>query len=525
MSVTPYWDGVLDGLSTVAAERPSNLSGLAKCPELAPFAIRCRPLIAKSYIQASRIDDSSEILHVVAWLHHVDGREERSDLRRQLIAEATGDAEIPLLEEFLRDLPADEVFQILESLSDATQGFSRESVRKVVADYVCERFPSETIRWGTETSNWSIAVPDIVSEAFATSFEGDQHILTCNWGSLFRRCEMWSAFVERVASKHLPQWFIRRAADDPSVLEPFVDAAPFSPRAVRALETIGSECEYLPIARSTFAESLLRSLMDLPVRSVYLDKTFSSAIIEHIAGNIEEAAFTSLYSLTSATEWCDGVSADRVHDLLMSFSDEPSWQRTWTTITLHPASLFHRVASRLPQMVSGLLRSYRAQWSTQAADHWSRLLERTRQDFPGESSLKLTLDSLAFCFNHRGLPVGAVVFSSFPVVYNAVVMNNAVHLTDELFGYFDWDKAKKLRKDLIESYTSSVWPPEDLALIAARCQILRKVFNRLRRKWKGDSYLSHMLERLRNRGSDECFAVRRDLALMMEDPEFFEPWD
>ena len=117
------------------------------------------------------------------------------------------------------------------------------------------------------------------------------------------------------------------------------------------------------------------------------------------------------------------------------------------------------------------------------------------------------------------------MLTAFPPVYEAVMMNNATQITDELFGYFDWDKAKKLRKDVIESYTSSVWPPEDLAIIATHSDILRKVFSRLRRKWKGEEYLSRMVEGLRHRESDECLEVRRDLTSMMEDAEFFEPWD
>jgi hypothetical protein len=95
----------------------------------------------------------------------------------------------------------------------------------------------------------------------------------------------------------------------------------------------------------------------------------------------------------------------------------------------------------------------------------------------------------------------------------------------ELFGYFDWDKAKKLRKDVIEAYMSSCWPPEDLALTASKSQILRKVFNRLRKKWGGDGYLRSVAEGLRRRNTPEMLAILGDLSGMMNDPDFFEPWD
>jgi hypothetical protein len=188
-----------------------------------------------------------------------------------------------------------------------------------------------------------------------------------------------------------------------------------------------------------------------------------------------------------------------------------------------PQPLFQKVVEH--HLIAGFTGSHRAVWTNEVAESWRAILLRSCEEHRHEKSLRLLMESTAFCLHNPRLPVGAVVSFTFPVVYEAVVSNRAPSITDEMFGYFEWDKAKKLRKDLIAAYVSSCWPPEDLAWIAAKCQILRKVFNRLRRKWNSDEYIQQMVEGLKCGNTTESLALWQDLSTMMNDSDFFEPWD
>ena len=233
------------------------LLDLGRYPELASFAVRAVPNVARSYLQATSDDRQTRIGQVVEWIHRAEDQSERRHIRVALLHEAHNVVDIPLLEELLRDLQEDEVGDALASLLEATQGFANASVRSVLSDYICERFPSQTIRWGADlpllTGGY---VPEVLATAFAPTNEGCDEILRLNWKSAERRCEIWSAFVNRLASNHLPQWFTRRAADDPAVIEPFVGMTTLSTRAISALETIANQCDYIPIARSTAPKTL-----------------------------------------------------------------------------------------------------------------------------------------------------------------------------------------------------------------------------------------------------------------------------
>jgi hypothetical protein len=227
--------------------------------------------------------------------------------------------------------------------------------------------------------------------------------------------------------------------------------------------------------------------------------------------------------LAPCEQWCDQINGSHVHDLLVFTSDRDAWQRSWSTLSLLPRILFGKVAGT--HIVSDYTRSFRSYWTEEVSSAWACCLARAKEALSREASLRLHMLSMSFCLNNPKLPLGPVICEAFPLVYEAVSAGNASHVTDEMFRYFDWDKAKKLRKDAIDAYVCSIWPPEDLALIAAKCRILRKVIHRLQRKWGGDQYIRKVLEGLHRLPSPEAVSVRLEVSAAINDPDFFEPWD
>jgi len=519
-----FWEGVRDGIRIAAEIYPRSIEGLDRCPEIASFVIREAPGVARFYLNSNPDRREESILQVVEWVHRVEREEDRHRLRRELFPETTDDPSVPLLEELLRDLSNVDVPATLDTLAESTQGFARTSIRRVVSDFVCQRFPLESIQWGMR-SRWlqSRFVPDVVAEAFVLSLEGIDQILSVDWMTPDDRCEIWSAFVERAAKKQLPQWFVRRAADDVIVIEPFARCENWSPRITRALAVMGEQCEYIPMVRSNNLAEFSQKLARTSLSERFIPKTVDSAIKEHLAGTVSEEQVIDALKLPACEKWCEQVPTSRIHDLLLSSSDRDAWQRAWSTLSILPSTLFQRVAGH--RIIEAFIRSYRALWSEGVADSWKQITRRAAEELPYENSLQLLMESAAFCLRNPRLPLSTVMLATFPPVYDAVVADRATQITDEMFGYFDWDKGKKLRKDLIECFMSSSWPPEYLALTASRCQILRKVFNRLRKKWGGDEYLKTVVEGLKSRDTQEALSVLRELSVIMDDPDFFEPWD
>jgi hypothetical protein len=519
-----FWQGVAEGLRIVAETHPDGLESLGRHPNIAMFVVRESPSIASAYLLVTRNRASESNSEVAEWVRHIERIEQRHRVRSELLPLVSDDANVPLLEELLRDISEAEVESILDVLAESTRGFARASLRRVVTDFISQRFPEETIRWGKRPGLLQAGqIADVVVEAFPLSTEGLERIQATDWKSHCDRCEVWSAFVERSASKQLPQWFVRRAGEDVAIIEPYSTCTPLSARAMRALRTIGDQCEYLPVVRSSLFDAFASQTELSGLADILAPKAIDSALVEHFSGRIDDNRLSFALSVKSCQELYEQVAGNHLHSLLISTNNRDDWERAWTTLSLLPNALFRKVASH--RIITDFARSYRAYWSESVARAWSSIVVRAHEELPYDAALRLHMESTAFCLNNPRLPVGQVVLAAFPLVYDAVAMAKAPLVTDEMFGYFDWDKAKRLRKNVIDSFVSSCWPPEDLAILASKCQILRKVIHRLQRKWGGDEYIRRILEGLRQCEAPEAVSVASEMSAIVHDPDFFEPWD
>lgn len=519
-----FWDGVRDGLAQVAVQNPGILSNLEQYPKLATFAVRVAPNIAKSYLVSAPEDRQLKIGYVVQWIHGIEGHEERKQLRKSLLATEFSELDFPLLAELLRDLRGEEVHEILYLLVRETNGFEHPLIRKLASEYVIERFPEESVVWAVGSRLTAMGnVPETLATAFPLTSEGLAEILRVDWKSNEDRCEIWSAFVNRLGSSNFPQWFSKLASDDSRIIEPFSGVALLSPRAMRALDIIAHNCDAIPIANSAFVEEFLAIVDGTDVGELFAEKIGLSAISEYLESGIEEPRLVALIHHRQVLGWLNNVSSLRIQSLLTSTCNPQSWQRAWRLLLLLPPTVFHRVISNRAIPVFCL--NYRAIWTSDVADNWVQIIERSCRELSHEDSMQLMIEALSFCINNPSLPVGEVVVSAFPEVYRAVTANHHSSVADEMFGYFDWDKGKKLRKAVIESYLNSNWPPEGLALLSFRSQILRKIFSRLRRRWDGERFLSRMAEGLKKHDAPDAASTYQELSSFMFDLDFFESWD
>lgn len=110
----------------------------------------------------------------------------------------------------------------------------------------------------------------------------------------------------------------------------------------------------------------------------------------------------------------------------------------------------------------------------------------------------------------RFSPVSGLLAALFPVAY--VELSHSSDVPDSLrfmFAYFDWDRCKTARKELIRAFISSNWAPGDFALIACKCQDASKIFKQMAKTRQGEQYLSRIMDNLYDLNSENRLFVKR----------------
>lgn len=103
----------------------------------------------------------------------------------------------------------------------------------------------------------------------------------------------------------------------------------------------------------------------------------------------------------------------------------------------------------------------------------------------------------------RRQPVSLMIAALFPTIYGELAKTDDVPDLLKFVPFFDWDRCKAARHELVEAFMSSTWKAGDLALTACRCGDVAKILKRVASSSGGEEYLTRIegdLERLDNNG-------------------------
>lgn len=101
--------------------------------------------------------------------------------------------------------------------------------------------------------------------------------------------------------------------------------------------------------------------------------------------------------------------------------------------------------------------------------------------------------------NARHRPVSLMISALFPIIYKELAKSNDLSERFNIFSFFDWDRCKTARNELVDAFMSSSWNPGDLALTASLCDEEFKILKRVAQSYGGEKYLYKIasdLERL-----------------------------
>jgi hypothetical protein len=264
------------------------------------------------------------------------------------------------------------------------------------------------------------------------------------------------------------------------------------------------------------------------------DRAIRSAITSFVSGHIGREQYQEWHSLQWATQWFSMVDTWDLRNLLVSqCHDYSRWSRAWSWLNQVPESIVQRDGLILGTLVESLISARRREWPWLIEDSkiWNSILEMSVREDDLSNHLRLCAYALEFCFRNRHFPLSQVVAYSFWPVYCEMLRTSVPSpFSQTVLGILrlvdlDWDKAKQLRKDLVNSFLDSSWPPGDLALAVKDVETLRKVFKRVIKKSNGDRYVSAIIADLHTRNDSEAKITADHWAELQRAPHFYEPWD
>ncbi|WP_407714693.1 hypothetical protein ACJJWD_00030 [Comamonas testosteroni] len=89
----------------------------------------------------------------------------------------------------------------------------------------------------------------------------------------------------------------------------------------------------------------------------------------------------------------------------------------------------------------------------------------------------------------EGWPVSAIVPATFPVVYGELAARDDAPVMLNFISFFDWDKCRVARTELIDAFKFSVWNIADLALTICLCPHEDRFLQRVVNGYRGNEFL------------------------------------
>lgn len=89
-------------------------------------------------------------------------------------------------------------------------------------------------------------------------------------------------------------------------------------------------------------------------------------------------------------------------------------------------------------------------------------------------------------------PISPLIALLFPAVYRELAKEDDVPDLLKIVPFFDWDRCKAARNELVYAFLSSSWPASDLALTACRCNDVGRILRRTAKSYDGENYVGRI---------------------------------
>jgi hypothetical protein len=98
----------------------------------------------------------------------------------------------------------------------------------------------------------------------------------------------------------------------------------------------------------------------------------------------------------------------------------------------------------------------------------------------------------------RNRPVSLMIAAAFPPIHREFAKSDDVPEFFKFIPFFDWDRCKAARHELVDAFMSSSWPPRDLALTACRTDEVVSIMRWVAKQHDGGAYIERIASDLGN---------------------------
>ncbi|WP_438834283.1 hypothetical protein ACPDZI_07885 [Aeromonas oralensis] len=144
-----------------------------------------------------------------------------------------------------------------------------------------------------------------------------------------------------------------------------------------------------------------------------------------------------------------------------------------------------------------------------AYDACARLMLEAETVVPRTILVDAASQLLPSLLRARDQPVSLLISALFPIIYQELATSHEVPELMRFFYFFDWDRCKTARNELVNAFmSSSYWKPGHLALTAFRCHDTVKIFKQIANTYNGDKYLVKIEGDLENFNEEEKVFIK-----------------
>ncbi|MEZ4447894.1 MAG: hypothetical protein R3B09_00355 [Nannocystaceae bacterium] len=522
--------GLMAGLHRLASKCPSELLEFVGGGPAVDLLLSGDLSVYLAEGVAASWNDREAMPKILDWISRVRREDARRTLRRELIPRLCAQ-DVTALEELLVGLGEEEVCDVFGQLL-RIGAFDWEGVDELLVHFGSRAFPEAVRGWARSVTAWSTQkIAHVCAFTYPFTPLGMRDML-CDelWhGSVGHRADVLAAFMLDLGPGRYPHWVGDLARESPELL--FILIRGEGELVASQIQKLLSEVRGLRLPSETLP-LIFEAVEAASGRDYYeelLRLGMQALVPALVRGEIGDEPRRCLLESPAVASWLGAVGVSELCALITweVRGSRDFWVNGWRWVADAPSVLYMRAPSPLPAIIAELCRVRLFGWGQGVSSLWLFALRRSRSPSRTTATrLALCGQALKFAFENTGLPLGRVVSESFSDVYVAVTQSLSLpQETAALFGFFDWDKGKELRRELVNAFCRSDWSPGELFLAVSDVHLRQKVFKRLLRKSGGERYARAALDDLEKRAQPEVETIIRHLREMLTYPDFDVEWD
>jgi hypothetical protein len=529
----PIGDGIVLGIVATRNSRADLLQNLFReVPALVDRMFGRSDSLGLSLVSAllDRSESAQAREALTAWLEASQNQSARHEARQLILSRS---AHEDLLTAALHTIRREELVDVFKSISVRLHGPGGENVVRALTNFLAKAYPTETKDWILSDGFVVGHLCDLLHQLYDHSRAGIEELID-DLKSL--------AVTERVRAVVLtnylddfshgyPYWLVAYARTENSVFAILLAAHSDDDVQIdRQVSTLLYVVDSLPLDTRGDILAIITECALKPYFDALRTAAMTSVVRGYISGELRETAVVDFQNHPSIKEWFGEIESRALRGIIFREASVSRlhWANAWRWIDIAPTEFYSRARNIVADQVDALLRAAVMSFDTRIDATWTSILKRSRQegrDWSGH--LVLCVQSLHFAFEIVEKPLSATIVEVFPDVYAAVTESH--QLPSEaagLFGFFDWDRGKELRKNLVDAFLhSSVWRPGDLFLAADRAALTRKILSRTTRIRDGRRYVRLAIEDLEGRKRVDAASLATELRTLSSSHDLFEEWD